>query len=60
MQSFTGGPGQDVSCELKGILAQGSGMGSRVPWRQAIMYTLSYRQHPFSDQFVANATEYKG
>ena len=31
LEPFTGGPGQEVSCELnKGILAEHSGMGGRV------------------------------
>ena len=41
-QSFTGGPGQDVSCELnKGILAYHSFSGRQGSQRWAIMYTLS-------------------
>ena len=48
LQSFTGGPGQDVSCELnKGILAHY--LGSRVPRDEPLCITQAYRQHPFSD-----------
>ena len=42
LQSFPGGPGQDVSCELnKGISALRSLPGRQGSQRQAIMYNLS-------------------
>ena len=42
LQSFTGGPGQDVSCELnKGILAQCSLPGSQGFESWVVMYNLS-------------------
>ena len=50
LQPLMGGPGQDVSCELKqrhfSLTRRHGRQGSR---RWAIMYTLSSRQLPFSD-----------
>ena len=53
LQPFTGGPDQDVFCELK------HGRQDSRSW--SIMYILSCRQHPFlfSDSLVAKAIEYK-
>ena len=42
LQSFTGGPGHVISCELnKGILALSSLPGKQDSQRRAIMYNLS-------------------
>ena len=50
LQPFTGDPGQDVSCELKQrYFSLTLRHGKAVFWEMDIMYTLSYRQHSFSD-----------
>ena len=50
LKPFTGGPGQDVSCEFKqryfSLTLRHGRQGFQ---RWAIMYTLRYRPHPFSD-----------
>lgn len=60
LQPFIGRPSQNVSCELnKGIFSLNSDKGKQSYQRWAIMYALSYGQHPLADKFVAKAIEYK-